>query len=580
LDALRTELSGCTFRNVQGFYQKYFKEMPWSSTVDDHLSSPLGIVFHDLIGHFLVESRPPMPIQIPSVLLEPTASEVRHQYISNMANMYVLVSDRPISSSQTTAANARILGNASFNTAGSETENILRLCENARGIFQSQPTRRFLHAFQLCDRFMEPWVFDRSGAYSGGKIDIKLTPDLASKTIASYGMMNDAEAGLESFIKMDEMGRYVSIKVIAGNPGREKLYLEDKAIAAPCYIVGPGTTCYPARRPGSTQPDLAVKFAWREQIRHTEWEILAKITALEIWGVTKVLGFQDLASIEDQRQGLQFPRPYEFITSAAGQSVSPEGEEPSKETALDEQYNHSFVNRTLSCTVNFPLGRSINKFESVLEFLEACRDVVKALRSLYQDGKILHRDICIKNLIIAPQHNEGDAKGVLIDFDAALDLEKGPARRGELIGSEGFMAIGILSGDAHTYRHDLESLFYVFLWISISTDREHDDIESLRNQPTTSRLWGWCSTNFKSVRENKMVDMSPDGFVQILAEFSNEFEHVQGLAVELKNLLFPWRDGELFTGTDMDQNGADRLYSGMIDTFNRSITVQADRKVL
>lgn len=171
--------------------------------------------------------------------------------------------------------------------------------------------------------------------------------------------------------------------------------------------------------------------------------------------------------------------------------------------------------------------RSTNKFESILEFPEACRDVVKALRSLYQDGKILHRDICIKNLIVASRRDEGDAKGVLIDLDGALDLEKGPARKGGLIGSERFMAIGILFGDPHTYRQDLESLFYVFLWVAICNDHEHDDQESLRCYPKTSRLWSWCPMDFKSVLRNKTIDMNPDRFLRILNEFSKEFEHLE-----------------------------------------------------
>jgi hypothetical protein len=81
--------------------------------------------------------------------------------------------------------------------------------------------------------------------------------------------------------------------------------------------------------------------------------------------------------------------------------------------------------------------------------------------------------------------------------------------------------------------------------------------------------------DFKSVSRNKTIDMNPDGFLRILNEFSKEFEHLEGLAKELKEWLFPIRDGELFTGTDMDQNGVNKLYDGMIDAFNRSIASQA-----
>lgn len=142
-------------------------------------------------------------------------------------------------------------------------------------------------------------------------------------------------------------------------------------------------------------------------------------------------------------------------------------------------------------------------------------------------------------MIIASRRNEGGANGGLIDLDGALGLEKSPAREGELIGSEGFMAIGILSADPHTYRHDLESLFYVFLWVSIRNDHEHDDQESLRYQPKTSRLCGWCSMDFKSVSRNKTINIDPDSFLRILNDFSKKFEHLRGLAKELKELLEP-----------------------------------------
>jgi len=84
-----------------------------------------------------------------------------------------------------------------------------------------------------------------------------------------------------------------------------------------------------------------------------------------------------------------------------------------------------------------------------------------------------HRDVAIKNVIITSQHSVDSPKGVLIDFDQTLDLDN--IRFAEpLVGSDGFMAIGI-SGKPHTSRHDLESLFYVFLWFAIWNDYEHDN---------------------------------------------------------------------------------------------------------
>lgn len=421
---------------------------------------------------------------------------------------------------------------------------------------------------------MEFWVFDRSGAYSSEKLDLVQRPHLLIRIMASYAMMSDDEVGFNSFIWHDGLGSYVTF----GSADEDKtgrLYLEDKPIAAPQYLVGPGTTCYASRTSNSQTAEFVVKFAWREDSNHTERELLELTKERKVWGVIKALGWQDLDSIRDLREGLQFNQPYDFLPAANGGRATSEVDTPAAASAGSEKdYVPPFLNRTFSCITTSPLGRSINKFQSVQEFLEACRDIAKALRSLYQDGKILHRDICVKNLIIPARLNEGDPKGVLIDLDGALDLEKGPARSGELVGSEGFMAIGILTGAQHTYRHDLESLFYILLWVAICNDREHDDARSLRYQPETSRLWGWCSTDFRSVSRNKSADMSPEGFLRILGEFSTEFKPLRGLARELRQLLFPIRDGYLFTGSDMDQDGINRLYDGIIDAFNRSIASQ------
>jgi Fungal protein kinase len=407
---------------------------------------------------------------------------------------------------------------------------------------------------------MELWVFDRSGAYSCMPFDIEQRPDLFIKAMAGYTMMSDEEVGFNLFVQEDTLGLYIVFSD-GSRVKAERLYLEDQAIVAAQYLVGTGTTCYAARRPTSSSLEFVVKFVWRENERHVERELLELAKERNVWGVVKLFGCQDLESIANLRRGLHFSLPYKFLSTAANQSTS------TSTTGIDEQ---AFVNRTFSCMVTSPLGRRINEFESVLEFLEVCRDVVKGLRSLYQDGKILHRDVCTNNVIIAPA-GSGDAKGVLIDLDAALDLANAPIKR-EMIGLDGFMALGVLQRDPHTYRHDLESLFYIFLWVAICYDAKLS-----RYPPRTSRLWGWCGIKFDVVSQNKTKDMQPEQFMNIVDEFSPPFKHLRGLAKELHQLLFPIREGLLFIGTDSDQESVDNLYNGMINAFDRSIVSQSQR---
>ena len=63
--------------------------------------------------------------------------------------------------------------------------------------------------------------------------------------------------------------------------------------------------------------------------------------------------------------------------------------------------------------------------DSIPELLEALRDAVKAHRSLYTDGKILHRDISGNNIIITDPKEADGLTGMLIDEDLAKEIGSG-----------------------------------------------------------------------------------------------------------------------------------------------------------
>lgn len=75
---------------------------------------------------------------------------------------------------------------------------------------------------------------------------------------------------------------------------------------------------------------------------------------------------------------------------------------------------------------------------------------------------------------------------MLIDLDLAKELDSVPSGASHRTGTTQFMAIEVLQGKEHTYRHDLKPLFYVFIWICIRYGNEH-----LINQ-VASRTTGGC----------------------------------------------------------------------------------------
>ncbi len=217
-----------------------------------------------------------------------------------------------------------------------------------------------------------------------------------------------------------------------------------------------------------------------------------------------------------------------------------------------------------------PIGRELDTFETTSELLEVFRDCIKAHRSLYQVGKILHQDISEGNILIVSSKQPGDPKGILIDMDVAREC-KAPSKKNQVIGTTPFISIGSLIGSTgHTYRHDLESFFYVFLWVVI-----HNRAEDL---PKTSRLQGWRkveSTCFQ-LGQKKLKDMETEQFAGILSEFPCELKALRGLAKNLHQILFPRRNGELWIGTDTTTEGTNELYGNMIHAFDVAIVLDRE----
>jgi hypothetical protein len=62
--------------------------------------------------------------------------------------------------------------------------------------------------------------------------------------------------------------------------------------------------------------------------------------------------------------------------------------------------------------------------------------------------------------------------------------------------------------------------------------------------------------------------MDKNGFEDILTEFAPKFEGLKQLARELRSVLFPIKDGAIFTGIFRDH---DIMYDGIINVFSRAI---------
>lgn len=495
--------------------------------------------------------------------------------------------------------------------SGQKTQGLLwlQMGSAVRNVFASQPMRLFVHAFTLTGTEMETWVFDRSGPYSGTTFDIHEEPEKFINIMCGYLMMSDEELGLDTFTQTKETRRFVTLPEARGSKRKLQLELEPDPIAHQRAIVCRGTTCFRAKAAGTTEFDSVVKYSWTSSTRPPEADLLSKASDRGIKGIARLVAYQEeVTSISRLRKGFVFSTPHKFRgvphgahtcfsqsqpprSYSANQLLGPgivstgsgkrkctdelsraskrprpnsqlaeaerrEGEvtypvqEP-QGTSLVQETTTSYDNRILRVLAISPAGRSISQFGSVTELLEGLRDAIRVHRSLYTDGGILHRDISENNIIITDPGRADGFRGMLIDLDLAKEEGKGPGGARHRTGTMEFMAIEVLQGILHTYRHDLESFLYVLLWLCA---RRAWALPGAPKRPTAGHaLSHWYTGTYDDIARSKRGDMDLTGLEVVLKEFPSSFDCVKPLCRTLRDVLFPYKVGRgLFTGTPQD----------------------------
>ncbi len=623
------EIRGCTHQNVEGFFSKYFEGKPWTERTKeiykavqerhadgrwtDFPQSPVQNAVCEWWFHFQDEFLSnERCVYYTSNTKDLTGSEAKRQI-----DLFVKPNNEKLSKVVHDWKDVEVIGELKESNKDKKA-TLLQIARYVRDVFSCQPTRRYVHAFTLCGNDMQAWVFDRSGPYSSTAFDIHEEPERFIRTIAAYVMMSDEELGLDTFIERDDGDRFIT--VVEDATGKERrLQLEPVPIAHQRAIVCRGTSCFRARTPSSKDLQYVTKFSWVSDKRRLEADLLRLARERGVEGVAKLFGHHRITSIADMREGLKFGKPYAFrnttLSPASSFSQSQSllsqsfglyglgttgelpkkrksvnaGGSPSKRSRSNSQspdkakrdkevnsqttslYTHddsSFDNRIFCCLVISPAGRALRDFRSIPELLKALRDAVKAHKSLYMKGKILHRDISENNIIITDPKEANGFRGMLIDAEYGKENGSGRSGARQQTGTMEFMAIQVLQRVAHTYRHDLESFFYVLLWICARRVWEREFLCSAVDRPKRNILSKWYTGSFDDIADSKQGYMHVDKFEDILKEFPQAFDRVKLLCKEIRGILFPYKNG-LLIGTPPDP--PEKLYDPVIEAFDDTI---------
>jgi hypothetical protein len=174
--------------------------------------------------------------------------------------------------------------------------------------------------------------------------------------------------------------------------------------------------------------------------------------------------------------------------------------------------------------------------------------------------------------MIACRPREGEPKGFLIDLDMAQEIDSNSSGAIYQIGTMEFMAINVLlRRQPHTYRDDLESFFYVLIWICVMYEstghrRYVRDAQDEICPPTV--LDGWSSAEAAGVKHLQMFEETQ--FEDILNAFSDRFRELGGMMKEIRRALF---QGGLTAGND---EARDRLYDAFLGILQRQLNKMSE----
>ena len=514
----------------------------------------------------------------------------------------------------------RVVGELTTSSKSSSWKRkFLQLAVYMRDIFSTQPTRLFVHGFLLFGTNMQLWVFDRSGAVGSEVFNILEEPERFIRIICGYALMTSEEHGLDNVIKRG--GNKPTVTVLRPSGEEVILELEDRPFVSQDAIVCRGTCCY-----RTADQKHVVKISWRPAQAVPEADHLRMAVGLK--GVAQLFGCRETAEVAILRDGLSFGSPkilkktfdqqqngaanLSFNSQSAGliESINLSGpfkrkngfeaSHVSKKSRSNSQVSrheateasvstdgYAFRNRKQTCIAVSPSGRSLTECKSMRQLLLAFYHAIEGHRNLYEKLGLLHRDVSLYNIILPPSKNnesqedkssekdkeasEDDdlSAGLLIDLDLTVkvveDGENDRSRAKNITGTTQFMAIEVLERIAHTYRHDLESFFYVLMWVCVyhgwETGKRKDD-----------PLQRWYAGRFEDIARTKRGDMTAGGFeLHVLPYFVPECESGKGLARKLRSVLFS--DGALHTGTK--EKGAKKLYDKVLKAIREELASSA-----
>ena len=155
--------------------------------------------------------------------------------------------------------------------------------------------------------------------------------------------------------------------------------------------------------------------------------------------------------------------------------------------------------------------------------------------SLRKRTGIIQGDVSIGNLMMNEEDCNPSWPSFLIDLDLAINEQREePSGARAKTGTRAFMAIGVLLGEKHSFRHDLESFFWVLFWICI-----HYNGPNEKGRVTKFECWNYEDTTKLATIKKGEVNDEGDFLNTAKENFTPYYQQLIPWVNRLRKVVFP-----------------------------------------
>ncbi|ORX64769.1 hypothetical protein DL89DRAFT_158616 [Linderina pennispora] len=344
-----------------------------------------------------------------------------------------------------------------------------QLMKSTRSIYKAQFDRRFAFGLTVCDNEVRVCLFSNDVVFSSSALDMSTgiwspTIHRAASLLVSLPMTTSWDSTQQSTgTRITTAG---PSSVLTQQTSHHALQPQKRTTLTRCYqeqtafSVGTrGAFLVTDERPSGDEikPKFSLKDTWPEATEDPTRDRRDEVMFMR--RITEELANSD---VED----LVYPK----LEAGGRVSIDTDGGrfEDNTKNALGPLYslrkpdNAAIPFRVHKRLVMSPIGEPLETVESVHELIVVLGDAMRCHSEVLRRCNILHRDISDNNILVVREEGK-QPRGLLIDFDCAVDVSEHQAPNPENVGTFPYRSINNLFGSnvERTELDDWESLFYL-----------------------------------------------------------------------------------------------------------------------